>query len=62
LYDKAPLFQKQRFCRISSFMYPYLELSFDKGDDKEFKDLMSWSYSLAKKETDVGGFYIFLGP
>jgi hypothetical protein len=62
LYDKAPLFQKQRFCRISSFMYPYLELSFDKGDEKEFKDLMSWSYSLAKKETDVGGFYIFLGP
>lgn len=62
LYKKAPLFQKQRFCRISSFMYPYLELSFDKGKEKEFKDLMSWSYSLAKKETDVGGFYIFLGP
>jgi len=62
LYEKAPLFQKQRFCRISSFMYPYLELSFDKGKEKEFKDLMSWSYSLAKKETDVGGFYIFLGP
>jgi len=62
LYEKAPLFQKQRFCRISSFMYPFLELSFDKGDEKEFKDLMSWSYSLAKKETDVGGFYVYIGP
>ena len=62
LYKKAPLFQKQRFCRISSFMYPYLELSFDKGGEKEFKDLMSWSYSLAKKETDVGGFYVYIGP
>jgi len=62
LYDKAPMFQKQRFCRISSFMYPYLELSFEKGDDKEFRDLLSWSYSLAKKETDVGGLYAYIGP
>ena len=62
VYDKAPKFQKQRLCRIVSFMYPYMELSFDKGGDKEFKDLMNWSYTLAKKETDVGGFYVFLGP
>ena len=62
VYDKAPKFQKQRLCRIVSFMYPYMELSFNKGGDKEFKDLMNWSYTLAKKETDVGGFYVFLGP
>src|SRR6056300_992021 len=62
LYYKAPEFQKQRFCRISSFMYPYLELSFAKGGDKEFRDLLSWSYSLAKKETDVGGLYVYIGP
>ena len=62
LYDAAPMFQKQRFCRISSFMYPYLELSFAKGGDKEFRDLLSWSYSLAKKETDVGGLYVYIGP
>ena len=61
-YNTAPMFQKQRLCRISSFMYPYMELSFDKGGNKEFKDLMNWSYSLAKKETSVGGFYVFLGP
>jgi len=62
IYDKAPKFQKQRLCRIVSFMYPYMELSFKKGGEKEFKDLMNWSYSLAKKESGVGGFYIFLGP
>jgi len=62
IYNKAPLFQKQRFCRIVSFMYPYMELSFKKGGEKEFKDLMNWSYSLAKKESGVGGFYVFLGP
>ena len=62
IYNQAPEFQKQRFCRIVSFMYSWLELPFKKGGEKEFKDLMSWSYSLAKKETDVGGFYIFLGP
>ena len=62
VYDKAPKFQKQRLCRIVSFMYPYLELSFNKGGMKEFKDLMNWSYTLAKKETSVGGFYVFLGP
>jgi len=62
VYDKSPKFQKQRFCRIVSFMYPYMELSFKKGGEKEFKDLMNWSYSLAKKESGVGGFYVFLGP
>lgn len=62
VYNKAPKFQKQRLCRIVSFMYPYLELSFDKGNMREFKDLMNWSYTLAKKETSVGGFYVFLGP
>jgi hypothetical protein len=62
IYNKAPLFQKQRFCRIVSFMYPYMELSFKKGGEKEFKDLMNWSYSLAKKESGIGGFYVFLGP
>jgi len=62
VYDKAPKFQKQRLCRIVSFMYPYMELSFKKGGMKEFKDLMNWSYTLAKKETGVGGFYMFLGP
>jgi len=62
IYNKSPLFQKQRFCRIVSFMYPYMELSFKKGGEKEFKDLMNWSYSLSKKETGVGGFYVFLGP
>jgi len=61
-YKAAPAFQKGRLCRISSFMYPYLELSFAKGGDKEFKDLMNWSYHLAKKESKLGGFYIFLGP
>ena len=62
IYDQAPEFQKQRFCRIVSFMYAWLELPFKKGGNKEFKDLMNWSYLLAKKETDVGGFYVFLGP
>jgi len=62
VYDKSPKFQKQRLCRIVSFMYPWMELAFDNGGDKEFKDLMNWSYSLAKKETDIGGFYVFLGP
>jgi len=62
VYKKAPQFQKQRLCRIVSFMYPYMELSFKKGGEREFKDLMNWSYSLAKKETGVGGFYVFLGP
>jgi hypothetical protein len=62
LYKAAPDFQKGRLCRLVSFMYPYLELSFAKGGMAEFKDLMAWSFSLAKKETDLGGFYIFLGP
>jgi len=62
IYKKAPLFQKQRLCRIVSFMYPFLELSYNKDGEKEFKDLMNWSYTLAKKETSVGGFYVFLGP
>lgn len=62
LYKEAPEFQKGRLCRLVSFMYPYLELSFAKGGEKEFKDLMNWSYHLAKKETALGGFYIFLGP
>ena len=62
VYRKAPLFQKQRLCRIVSFMYPFLELPYIKDGEKEFKDLMNWSYTLAKKETDVGGFYVFLGP
>ena len=62
VYNKSPKFQKQRLCRIVSFMYPYMELSFKKGSMKEFKDLMNWSYTLAKKETGVGGFYVFLGP
>ena len=62
VYKKAPLFQKQRLCRIVSFMYPFLELSYNKDGEKEFKDLMNWSYTLAKKETSVGGFYVFLGP
>lgn len=62
VYKKAPTFQKLRLCRISSFMYPYMELAFKKGGEKEFKDLMNWSYTLAKKETGVGGFYVFLGP
>ena len=62
IYNQAPEFQKQRFCRIVSFMYSWLELPFKKGGEKEFKDLMSWSYSLAKKESGVGGFYVFLGP
>ena len=62
IYNQAPEFQKQRFCRIVSFMYAWVELPFKKGGNKEFKDLMNWSYSLAKKETDVGGFYVFLGP
>jgi len=61
-YEKAPNFQKGRFCRIVSFMYPYLELAFAKGGEKEFKDLMNWSFHLSKKETAFGGFYIFLGP
>ena len=30
--------------------------------EKEFKDLMNWSFHLSKKETAFGGFYIFLGP
>jgi len=62
LYKAAPDFQKGRLCRIVSFMYPYLELSFAKGGMKEFKDLMNWSFHLSKKETAFGGFYIFLGP
>lgn len=62
IYEKAPKFQKQRLCRIVSFMYPFLELSYNKDGEKEFKDLMNWSYTLAKKETSVGGFYVFLGP
>lgn len=62
LYKEAPDFQKGRLCRIVSFMYPYLELSFAKGGEKEFKDLMNWSFNLAKKQTAFGGFYIFLGP
>jgi len=61
-YKIAPNFQKGRFCRIVSFMYPYLELAFAKGGEKEFKDLMNWSFHLSKKETAFGGFYIFLGP
>ena len=61
-YEKAPNFQKGRFCRIVSFMYPYLELAYAKGGEKEFKDLMNWSFHLSKKETAFGGFYIFLGP
>lgn len=62
LYKEAPEFQKGRLCRLVSFMYPYLELSFAKGGKDEFKDLMNWSFHLAKKETALGGFYIFLGP
>jgi hypothetical protein len=61
-YEKSPKFKKGRLCRIVSFMYPYLELAFQKNGEKEFKDLMNWSFHLSKKETAFGGFYIFLGP
>ena len=40
----------------------FSKLQNKKGGMKEFKDLMNWSYTLAKKETGVGGFYMFLGP
>ena len=40
-------------------MYPFLVSAFDK---KDFKNFMEWNYHTSKKETSLGGFYIYLGP
>lgn len=59
LYNKSEIFVKKRFCKLSSFMYPFLVSAFEK---KEFKNFMEWNYHTSKKETSIGGFYIYLGP
>ena len=59
LYDKSEIFVKKRFCKLSSFMYPFLVSAFDK---KDFINFMEWNYHTSKKETSLGGFYIYLGP
>lgn len=66
VYKGANDFEKQRLCRISSMLYPFMVLAFNKPKKKqkqtEFENLMDWSYSLAKKETAVGGFYVIVKP
>lgn len=59
LYNKSEIFVKKRFCKLSSFMYPFLVSAFEK---KDFKNFMEWNYHTSKKETSIGGFYIYLGP
>lgn len=59
LYDKSEIFVKKRFCKLASFMYPFLISAFEK---KDFKNFMEWNYHTSKKETSLGGFYIYLGP
>lgn len=59
LYDKSQIFVKKRFCKLASFMYPFLIAAFEK---KDFKNFMEWNYHTSKKETSLGGFHIYLGP
>ena len=56
LYKRMDIYNKKRFCNITSYIYSYLVVP--KG--KQFFDHMEWSYLTAKKISKEGGVYVLL--
>lgn len=55
LYKKMDIYNKKRFCNITSYIYSYLIVPKTK-----FFDHMEWSFLTAKKISKEGGVYVLL--
>jgi|TARA_B110000483_G_scaffold168463_1_gene199210 hypothetical protein len=55
LYKRMDIYNKKRFCNITSYIYSYLIIPKNK-----FSDHMEWSFLTAKKISKEGGVYVLL--